>query len=72
MHGDKTKILMNQLDNSFSMVDIGDGMFIKIFAADKAHKYLGRMLNLDPILRVKLEFKHRLQAGWAKFHEHRR
>ena len=72
MHGDKTKILTNQLDNTFSMVDIGDGMFIKILAADKAHKYLGRMINLHASCRTRVELNHRMQVAWGKFHEHRK
>ena len=53
MHGDKTKILTNELDNLFSMMDVG-GMFIQVLPADKSHKYLGRMINLHAANRTKV------------------
>ena len=71
MHETETKILSSMHLANTQFIDIG-GMFIQVMQRDVSHKYLGRMLNLDPTLRVKVEFKHRLQAGWAKFHEHRR
>ena len=47
-------------------------MMIEILPSEKAHKYLGRMLSLNPDERGAVEVRNRLRAAWAKFHQHRR
>ena len=37
-----------------------------------SHQYLRKLLNLDPLLYVNMEFKQWLKAGCVKFHEQRR
>ena len=71
MHENKTKILTSCLEHHYHFVDIGN-MMIEILPSEKAHKYLGRMLSLNPDEREAFEVRNRLRAAWAKFHQHRR
>ena len=70
MHPSKTKILTSCNPLPCHMVDAGD-MMIEVLSCDKSHKYLGRLLNMDPSMRISIEARNRLNASWAKFHEHR-
>ena len=71
MHAQKTIFLTNQKTNQISMVDVGN-MFIEVLDITKSHKYLGRVLNLQPGSRIQMEMDHRIQLAWGKFHQHRR
>ena len=71
MHPDKSKIMTNEMMNTYKLIDIGD-MFIEVLDADKQHKYLGRMISLHAEKRTKSELHHRLQVSWMKFHQNRK
>ena len=45
---------------------------IEILQRDHCHKYLGRLLNMDPTKRINFELQNRMRMCWAKFHQHRR
>ena len=62
MHETKTKILTSCAEHHFHYVDIAD-MMIEILPSDKAHKYLGRMLSLNPDARDAGEARNHLCAA---------
>ena len=71
MHETKTKILTTSTNPQFQWVEIR-GMMIEILQRDHCHKYLGRLLNMDPTKRINFELQNRKRMCWAKFHQHRR
>ena len=44
---------------------------LQVLGKDESHRYLGRMLNLDPEKRVEIEFRNRVQVCWMKFQKQR-
>ena len=46
-------------------------MMINVLSSMESHKNLGRLISLNPAMRVTVELKNRINAGWHKFHEHR-
>ena len=71
MHAGKTKILSSDDSIKCDWVDIG-GIFVEILKKEAAHKYLGRLMRMDPKERVGIEFQHRIRNCWMKFHQHRK
>ena len=69
LHADKTKILTNKNPENVRLVVIGN--FIQVLHQDDSHRYLGRLISLQPSGRVEVEFKNRLAAAWGKFHQHK-
>lgn len=47
-------------------------IMIMIVSADKAHRYLGRMLNLGGECRSEFEMQNRRKQVWGAFHKHRK
>ena len=70
MHPSKTKVLTSSCPCPFQFLDV-DGMMINVLSSMESHKYLGRLITLNPAMRVTVELKNRINAGWHKFHEHR-
>ena len=71
MHELKTKILITSINPRFHSVEIG-GMMIEILQKDHCHRYLGRLLNMDPNKRIDFELQNRVRICWGKFHQHRK
>ena len=69
MHETKTRILTTSTNPQFQWVEIG-GMMIEILQRDRCHKYLGRLLKMDPTKRINFELQNRMRMCWAKFHQH--
>ena len=71
LNEDKTKILtcshIDQPDN----ISV-HGMPIEILSQTKAHKYLGRLISLNPTDRISKEVKARMRAAWSTFHQYRK
>ena len=70
MHESKTKILtsVHVPQTTLSVRSLSH----EILPVEKSHKYLGRLLCLDPATRVNTAFDHRLRCAWAKFSSLRR
>ena len=71
MHEAKTKILTSSENCGRASLPVR-GMSIEILERSQAHRYLGKMLSLDPESRVKAELDNRLRAAWCKFNQLRR
>ena len=71
MHEAKTKILTSSENGGRASLPVR-GMSIEMLERSKAHRYLGKMLSLDPESRVKAELDSRLRASWCKFNQLRR
>ena len=48
------------------------GTMVQVLTGDQTHKYLGRSLCGSLARRHVVEFNHRVQLAWNKFHRHRR
>ena len=70
MHESKTKILSSR-QIPYDSLTVRD-LTIQILPVEGSHKYLGKLLCLDPASRVNLAFDQRLGLAWAKFNSFRR
>ena len=61
MHPSKTKILTSSSPCPFQFLDV-DGMMINVLSSMESHKYLGRLISLNPAMRVTAELKNRINA----------
>jgi len=64
----KTKILTTCPSESSEFVAVCGGM-VQVIHAESVHKYLGWNLGGNFVARRDLEFAHRLQVAWNKFHK---
>ena len=71
MHGSKTKILTTEPHYSPLYTQVGD-LQIEVLHCSTSHRYLGRLLCLDPELRIGTELDNRFKAAWGKFHQNSR
>ena len=55
-----------------SLSQNGYGEMVHVLTGDQTHKYLGRSLCGSWARRHVVEFNHRVQLAWNKFHRHRR
>ena len=67
----KTKIFTTQALTKPLFVEVG-GEMVEVLMCDQTHKYLGRRLCGSLARRHVVEFNHRVQLAWNKFHRHRR
>jgi len=51
-------------------VEVADNM-LEVLCSSTAHRYLGRHVCGSAASRGEVELKHRIAAGWARFHQHR-
>ena len=68
---EKTKILSNQSNmnsNTKRKIKVGE-MSIEILTKDESVKYLGQRISFHQ--QETLEFKSRIRAAWATFHQYR-
>ena len=70
MHESKAKILTsrNTSQEKFTVRN----MSRQILPVSSSHKYLGKLLCLDPSTRADVAFNHRLGVAWATFNSLRR
>ncbi|OLP96509.1 Myosin-12 [Symbiodinium microadriaticum] len=67
----KTKIFTTQSLTTPLFVE-ACGEMVQVLTGDQTHKYLGRSLCGSLARRHVVEFNHRVQLAWNKFHRHRR
>ena len=67
----KTKIFTIQSLTTPLFVEVSEEM-VQVLTGDQTHKYLGRSLCGSLVRRHVVEFNHRVQLAWNKFHRHRR
>ena len=63
----KTKIFTTQALTKPLFVEVG-GEMVEVLMCDQTHKYLGRRLCGSLARRHVVEFNHRVQLAWNKFH----
>ena len=66
----KTKILTTASLASPTFLEVA-GSFVEVLWGDLSHSYLGKLLCGDLSKRSSVELRHRIQAAWAKFRNHK-
>lgn len=66
----KSKILTSMTEGAPNFIEVS-GEFVRVMSGDEKHKYLGRMLCGNLLNRSPVEFSHRCQCAWMKFHYNR-
>jgi hypothetical protein len=69
VHNGKTKIMSNTQNQKTRNDLTVNGRVVEVLPIDATEKYLGRAFSFTETHAA--EIKHRISAGWAKFHQHR-
>ena len=65
----KSKILTSDEEAAPDSVSVG-GNSVEVLKGFKTHKYLGRLLSGNSKGRVSVQYGHRIQCAWCKFHQY--